>query len=173
MLNGATRWSGGVHKLAPALRMSATTATNHVVRAVSIVTRLPATLAALGRGELDLARVLAIEEATCVLDADTAAKVETEILPAGAAQRGAFRHPDGPTTRETLAALCRRHHRAKHIGGWTVRQLPGCDGDLAWTSPTGHLYTTYPRRATGAWQGATTGALCAAASHDGQITQAA
>ena len=50
--------------------------------------------------------------------------------------------PAGPTTAANLAALCRHHHRLKHQSRWTVR--PGPAGDLTWTSPTGHEYTTAP-----------------------------
>lgn len=64
------------------------------------------------------------------------------------------RYPDGPTTPGNLAALCRRHHRLKHRGGWTLHQLP--DGVLEWTSPTGRTYQTYPRGFSGSWRGATT-----------------
>lgn len=67
------------------------------------------------------------------------------------------RHPEGPTLRGNLAALCRRHHRRKHTGGWTVHQHPDTDGLLVWTSPTGHIYTTYPRGTDGAWRGTSTG----------------
>jgi hypothetical protein len=39
-----------------------------------------------------------------------------------------------------------RHHHAKHEAGWQPRRLP--NGDLEWTSPTGHVYikeaATYP-----------------------------
>ncbi len=48
----------------------------------------------------------------------------------------------GPTSEENLLTLCRRHHRAKHEGGWTVQRT---DGDTAmWTSPTGRVYPSIP-----------------------------
>jgi hypothetical protein len=50
--------------------------------------------------------------------------------------------PDGPTTAENLAALCRHHHRLKHQTRWAVRAGPG--GDLVWTSPAGQHYPTSP-----------------------------
>jgi hypothetical protein len=50
--------------------------------------------------------------------------------------------PDGPTAADNLAALCRHHHRLKHQTQWTVRAGPA--GDLTWTAPTGHAYTTIP-----------------------------
>ncbi len=52
------------------------------------------------------------------------------------------RWPDGPTTADNLAALCRHHHRLKHRTRWTVRAGPGAD--LEWTAPTGHRYRTSP-----------------------------
>ena len=51
-------------------------------------------------------------------------------------------HPAGPTEPCNLACLCRTHHRAKHRGGWQVRQLGR--GRLRWTSPTGHVTVTEP-----------------------------
>ena len=44
----------------------------------------------------------------------------------------------GPTATSNLAALCRRHHRAKTFGGWTYRAL--APGSYVWTSPTGRRY---------------------------------
>jgi hypothetical protein len=52
----------------------------------------------------------------------------------------------GATCAFNLDALCVRHHHAKHDADWTPRRLP--NGDLEWTSPTGHRYVkdaaTYP-----------------------------
>ncbi len=48
-----------------------------------------------------------------------------------------IRYPDGPTNADNLAALCRRHHRAKHEGGW---KLAAADGGHDWTSPAGRSY---------------------------------
>jgi hypothetical protein len=52
----------------------------------------------------------------------------------------------GATCAFNLEALCPRHHHGKHETGWTPRRLP--NGDLEWTSPTGHVYikeaATYP-----------------------------
>ncbi|MEX0864631.1 MAG: HNH endonuclease [Acidimicrobiia bacterium] len=45
----------------------------------------------------------------------------------------------GKTSLENLAPLCRHHHRIKDHG-WTYRQTP--DGDIIWTSPLDHTYTT-------------------------------
>ncbi len=48
----------------------------------------------------------------------------------------------GQTAEGNLLALCRRHHRAKHEGGWTVRRAAG--GVAAWTGPTGRVYRSVP-----------------------------
>jgi hypothetical protein len=44
----------------------------------------------------------------------------------------------GVTSSHNLAALCQRHHNAKHDAGWRVRRLE--DGASEWASPTGHRY---------------------------------
>jgi Domain of unknown function (DUF222) len=55
----------------------------------------------------------------------------------------------GLTVPWNLACYCREHHRLKtfHGGpsGWRDEQLP--DGTIIWTSPTGRVYRTTPRRA--------------------------
>ena len=53
-------------------------------------------------------------------------------------------HPErgGLTVEQNLACLCRRHHRLKTRGLWTVRQLGG--GRLEWTTPAGELVVTEP-----------------------------
>ena len=46
--------------------------------------------------------------------------------------------PDGPpgqTNPDNLAALCRRHHRAKTLGLWRYTRTP--DGDYLWNGPHG------------------------------------
>ena len=50
--------------------------------------------------------------------------------------------PAGPTDAANLGAYCRHHHRVKHRAGWSVVQ--GDAGRMAWTSPSGAEYTTYP-----------------------------
>ena len=47
----------------------------------------------------------------------------------------------GATSAENLAVLCRRHHRAKHVGGWRVVRHETASH---WTSPTGHRYRSRP-----------------------------
>jgi Domain of unknown function (DUF222)/HNH endonuclease len=44
----------------------------------------------------------------------------------------------GSTSLENLAAVCKRHHTAKHQADWTPHREP--DGHHTWTSPTGHHY---------------------------------
>lgn len=51
-------------------------------------------------------------------------------------------YPVGPTCASNLACLCRKHHLLKTFWGWASRQQP--DGIVAWTSPSGYTYTTYP-----------------------------
>jgi hypothetical protein len=52
----------------------------------------------------------------------------------------------GTTCAFNLDALCKRHHHGKHEASWQPKRLP--NGDLEWTSPTGHRYVkqaaTYP-----------------------------
>ena len=68
-LTGATLAAA---ELAPALRLSPVTAGIRVERAARIRDRLPATLAAYARGELDAGRVYAIDDATRHLDDEQA-----------------------------------------------------------------------------------------------------
>ncbi|HEV2780507.1 MAG TPA: DUF222 domain-containing protein [Actinophytocola sp.] len=54
--------------------------------------------------------------------------------------------PQGATCDENCHCLCRRHHRAKHEGGWQVRTL-GRDR-LEWTSPLGFAHIVEPEPVT-------------------------
>ena len=47
----------------------------------------------------------------------------------------------GATSECNLADFCRRHHVLKHSSPWRVEQVGG--GRLAWTSPTGRVYTDH------------------------------
>jgi hypothetical protein len=83
----APDWKGEVSpadlvgaEIGPALHLAQGTAAIQVNRAVEIVTRLPHTLAAMRRGELDLGRVLAIVDATMALSDGDAGKVEAAVL---------------------------------------------------------------------------------------------
>jgi hypothetical protein len=49
----------------------------------------------------------------------------------------------GTTTDDNLAPLCRPDHCNRHQTGWTYQPTP--DGDILWTSPLGHSYTTSGR----------------------------
>lgn len=50
---------------------------------------------------------------------------------------------DGGTTDSiNLKTLCAKHHALKTAGLWTDTQYP--DGTVAWNSPAGQTYTTYP-----------------------------
>jgi hypothetical protein len=53
----------------------------------------------------------------------------------------------GRTIRINLSALCRRHHRVKHLPGWACTQDP--DGTLTFTTPHRRVYRTRPPTATG------------------------
>ena len=46
--------------------------------------------------------------------------------------------PPGQTRPDNLAALCRRHHRAKTTGRWQYWRTP--DGDYQWHGPYGTTY---------------------------------
>jgi hypothetical protein len=47
------------------------------------------------------------------------------------------------TTTTGLAPCCRHDHNGRHTHGWTYRILR--NGDVEWTSPLGHTYTTKNR----------------------------
>jgi hypothetical protein len=53
----------------------------------------------------------------------------------------------GRTIRISLGAMCRRHHRVKHLPGWTATQ--DSDGTLTFTTPHGRVYRTRPPTAAG------------------------
>jgi hypothetical protein len=48
----------------------------------------------------------------------------------------------GSTSAANMGALCRRHHRAKHEGGWRLTRHG--DERCTWTSPAGHSYDSAP-----------------------------
>jgi hypothetical protein len=58
-------------------------------------------------------------------------------------------YPAGPTAATNLAVLCRRHHRLKHVAGWTVHLNPS--GVMTWTTPTGRQFHTEPWQYTEPW----------------------
>ena len=50
--------------------------------------------------------------------------------------------PQGDTSAKNCCCLCRRHHRLKTFGGWTVLLQP--DGACLWTSPGGRQFVSDP-----------------------------
>ena len=48
----------------------------------------------------------------------------------------------GDTSPPNLITLCRRHHRLKHHGGWTLTMTP--TGIATWTNGIGQQYQTHP-----------------------------
>ena len=50
--------------------------------------------------------------------------------------------PRGDTSAKNCCCLCRRHHRLKTFGGWTVQLQP--DGSCLWTSPCGRQFVSDP-----------------------------
>ena len=48
--------------------------------------------------------------------------------------------PNGPTNKDNLGPLCKRHHRLKHHSRWRITKK---NGQVTWTSPTRHQYTKY------------------------------
>ena len=50
--------------------------------------------------------------------------------------------PRGATSAKNCCCLCRRHHRLKTFGGWTVQLQP--DGSCLWTSPGGRQFVSGP-----------------------------
>ena len=50
--------------------------------------------------------------------------------------------PRGDTSSRNCCCLCRRHHRLKTFGGWTVQLTP--DGTCRWTSPCGRQFVSDP-----------------------------
>jgi hypothetical protein len=51
-------------------------------------------------------------------------------------------HPAGGTRADNLGALCRRHHKRKHDGGWSLAQPE--PGHFVWRAPNGRTYHSYP-----------------------------
>lgn len=53
------------------------------------------------------------------------------------------------TIRVNLSALCRKHHKVKHLPGWRLIQDPDQSGVLTWITPSGREYVTRPPTAAG------------------------
>jgi hypothetical protein len=89
------------------------------------------------RPPADLARHVIARDRTCTFPGCRRSAQRCDLdhhIPASAG---------GATNADNLAALCRRHHRAKHQAGWQVRRNQHT-GQSRWTSPTGHDYTSTP-----------------------------
>jgi hypothetical protein len=50
--------------------------------------------------------------------------------------------PKGDTSAKNCCCLCRRHHRLKTFGSWSVQLKP--DGSCLWTSPSGRQFVSDP-----------------------------
>jgi hypothetical protein len=50
--------------------------------------------------------------------------------------------PQGETSAQNLAVLCRHHHRLKHSPGWSVEHSD--EGVMTWTTPSGKTFVTQP-----------------------------
>lgn len=136
-------------EVAPACRWTRTMAEHRVELAAQLEQRLPATLAALSEGRIDLNRARAMAEATEPLDADAAAVVEARVLARAGSQtaaqlRACLRRavlavdPVGAEHRHQVAVGKRRVE---------VRQLP--DGVAELIAPCA---LTTPRRSTPGFQ---------------------
>nr|WP_269724420.1 HNH endonuclease signature motif containing protein [Pseudofrankia inefficax] len=81
-----------------------------------------------------LARLIRHQQTRCLFPGCGMPAVHTDI-------DHTIAHSDGGRTAlNNLGLLCRRHHRAKHIGGWTLDQPK--PGVFVWTSPAHHTFTT-------------------------------
>ncbi|MBL7488282.1 DUF222 domain-containing protein [Frankia sp. AgB1.9] len=81
-----------------------------------------------------LARLIRHQQTRCLFPGCGMPAVHTDIDHTIAHSAG------GRTALNNLGLLCRRHHRAKHIGGWTLDQPK--PGVFVWTSPAHHTFTT-------------------------------
>ena len=137
-------------EVAAALRWTPVAAADRVSRAVRLAEDLPMTLAALARGDLDLARVRVVVDGTAVLSAKGAATVDEQVCgPEGAAV--------GMTTGQLRAEVARRVHavdaaatarrarRAVAQRRVTFTPLPGGEARLCAVGPATVLRETYDR----------------------------
>ena len=77
-----------------------------------------------------------VTELWALLPADGAALIEAVLNSLGNAQTN-----DRTADQRRAAALCARHHNAKHYASWRVKGQP--DGTREWASPTGHRYVVH------------------------------
>ena len=86
-----------------------------------------------------LAELVRLRDRTCRFPACTRAAERCDIDHHIPYQRG------GATCPCNCDTLCRRHHRLKHSGSWTVTH--DADGELIWTTPTGTRHIDKPEPA--------------------------
>lgn len=134
-------------EVAPACRWSRVTAEHRVHLAVSLDERLPATLASLREGSIDLSRARAVAEAVEGMTEDTAATVEAKVLTRAAQQtpaqlRACLRRavlavdPAGGERRHQLAVGSRRV---------VLRDLPDGVAELVAPMRADHAEAIYAR----------------------------
>ncbi len=134
-------------ELAAAAALAPAAASAQLARAVEVVQRLPATLAALEAGTIDFDRVKAMADVTHSLDASQAALVESRVLARGARPTcSAWR---AAATRSVLAvdpdgAELRRRRRVRERGVST-RPLTDGLGQLSAVLPAEQLTAMYGR----------------------------
>ena len=132
-------------EIAPALHLAPVTAAIWVRTAHELATRLPATLAAMCRGELDKGRVLAIRDAVADLDDTLTGKVEGKVLPGAVAQTaGELRRalakaviavdPDAAERRRKAAV------RDRDVTSWTRRDGTGAIEAVLSAVDSGEIY---------------------------------
>ena len=132
-------------EIAPALHLAPVTAAIRVHTALDLHTRLAATLAAMCRGELDKARVLAIREAVADLDDDLAEKVEGKVLPGAPDQtagelrraltKAVIAADPGAAERRRKAAV-----RDRSVTSWTRRDGTGAIEAVLSAVDSGEIY---------------------------------
>jgi len=132
-------------EIAPALHLAPVTAAIRIRTAVDLVSRLPDTLAAMCRGDLDKGRVLAIRDATEDLDDALTARVEQRVLPgavdqtAGELRRALTKaviavHPDAAERRRKAAV------RDRSVSRWTRRDGTGAIEAVLSAVDSGEIY---------------------------------
>jgi hypothetical protein len=113
-----------IEEIALALTLTHWSADNQAHLAVSLAQRLPATLAALAAGRIDLPRARLIDDATAVLTDEDAQRVEARILPRASRMttgelRDALRHAViniDPAAAEKRRRRAERHARVRLYG---------------------------------------------------------
>ena len=115
-------------EIAPALHLAPVTAAIRVDRAVQVVTRLPQSLRALRRGDLDQGRLRAIEDATDGLAPAEAGKVERAVLPRAVDQTAGELRAALRRAVITIDPVAAERRRKKAIKDRTVDRYQEKDG---------------------------------------------